>query len=117
MSVSLSIPRFPFRAQAKKRETRGSTPITASEPVEKSAPIQDNPAQDKPEDQVDLPSSPKETMETPNPPSPLKIAEDPYTVVITGTHFSKPATTVLSKHVSSSAQPVIEYELSKVKLS
>ncbi|KAI5000401.1 hypothetical protein ZWY2020_004990 [Hordeum vulgare] len=104
-------------AQAKKRKTGGSTPITASEPVEKSAPIQDNPAQDKPEDQVDLPSLPKETMETPNPPSPLKTAEDPDAVVITGTHFSKPATTVLSKHVSSSAQPAIEHELSKAKLS
>ena len=56
-------------------------------------------------------------METPNPPSPLKTAEDPDDVVITGTRFSKPASAVLSKHVSSSAQPSIEYELSKAKLS
>ncbi|KAI4996973.1 hypothetical protein ZWY2020_052315 [Hordeum vulgare] len=105
------------RAQAKKRKTGGSTPITTSEPIEKSAPIQDNPDQDKPEDQVDLPSSPKENMETPNPPSPLTTAEDQDVVVITGTHFSKPATSVLSKHISSSAQPAFEHELSKAKLS
>ncbi|KAI4992973.1 hypothetical protein ZWY2020_007286 [Hordeum vulgare] len=103
--------------QAKKRKTGGSTSITSSEPIEKSAPIQDNPDQDKPEDQVDLPSSPNETMETPNPPSPLKTAEDPDAVVITGTRFSKPAASILSKHVSSSAQPVFEHELSKAKLS
>ena len=56
-------------------------------------------------------------MEAPNPPSPLKTTEDPNAVVITGTRFSKPATSVLSKHVSSSAQPVFEHELSKAKLS
>ena len=107
----------PFRAQVKKRKTGGSTPIIISEPTEKSVPIQDNPNQDKPEDQVDLPSSPKETMNAPKPPSPLTIAEDPDAVIITGTSFSKPATSVLSKHVSSSSQTVPEYELSKAKLS
>ena len=56
-------------------------------------------------------------MDAPNPPSPLTIAENPDVVVITGTRFSKPATAVLSKHVSSSSQTVPEYELSKAKLS
>ncbi|KAI5008436.1 hypothetical protein ZWY2020_009484 [Hordeum vulgare] len=56
-------------------------------------------------------------MDAPNPPSPLTTAEDPDAIVITGTRFSKPAIAVLSKHVSSSAQPILEHELSKAKLS
>ncbi|KAI4998589.1 hypothetical protein ZWY2020_053931 [Hordeum vulgare] len=104
-------------AQAKNRKTGGSTSTTGPEPIEKPAPIQDNPAKDKSEDQADLPNSPKEGMETPNPPSPLKTAQDPDAVIITGTRFSKPASAVLSKHVSSSAQPSIEHEISKDKLS
>ena len=114
---SLNAPLSSFRAEAKKRKTGGSTPIIISEPIKEPVPIQDNPDQDKPEDQVDLPSSPKETMDAPKPPSPLTTAEDPDAVIITGTSFSKPATTVLSKHVSSSAQPILEHELSKAKLS
>ncbi|KAI4996092.1 hypothetical protein ZWY2020_041190 [Hordeum vulgare] len=55
-------------------------------------------------------------METPNPPSPLKTGEDPDDVIITSTRFSKPASAVLSKHVSSSAHPSIEHEISKAKL-
>ena len=55
--------------------------------------------------------------DAPKPPSPLTTAEDLDAVVITGTRFSKPATAVLSKHVSSSAQPILEHELSKAKLS
>ena len=98
---SLNAPLSSFRTQAKKRKTGGSTPIIISEPIKEPAPIQDNPDQDKPEDQVDLPSSPKETMDAPKPPSPLTTTEDPDAVIITGTSFSKPATTVLSKHVSS----------------
>ena len=101
MSVFKRTP-FSFRAQAKKRKTGGSTSTTAPEPIEKPAPIQDNPAKDKSEDQADLPNSPKEGMETPNPPSPLKTAEDPDAVIITGTPCSKKASVVLSKHISSS---------------
>ncbi|KAI5006569.1 hypothetical protein ZWY2020_033812 [Hordeum vulgare] len=104
-------------AEGEKRKTGESTPIIISEPTMKSAPIQDNPNQDKPEDQVDLPSSPKETMDATKPPSPLTTAEDLGAVIITGTSFSKPATAVLSKHVSSSSQTAPEYELSKAKLS
>ncbi|KAI5012421.1 hypothetical protein ZWY2020_024555 [Hordeum vulgare] len=77
----------------------------------------DNPAKDKYDDQADLLNSPKEGMEMPNPPSPLKTAEDPDAVIIIGTRFSKPASAVLSKHISSSAQPSIEHEISKAKLS
>ncbi|KAI4980335.1 hypothetical protein ZWY2020_020820 [Hordeum vulgare] len=104
------------RAQAKKRKTSGSTPIIISEPIKESAPTQDNPDQDEPEDQMDFPGSPKETMDAPKPPSPLTTAEDPDAVIITCTSFSKPATTVLSKHVPSSSQTIPESGLSKAKL-
>ena len=43
--------------------------------------------------------------------------EDPDAVVITGSGFSKPAATVLSKHVASSSQAIPESGLSKAKLS
>ena len=66
---------------------------------------------------MDLPDSPKETMDAPKPPSPLTTAKDPDAVIITGTSFSKPATTVLSKHVPSSSQTIPEPGLSKAKLS
>ena len=56
-------------------------------------------------------------MDAPKPPSPLMTAEDPDAVVITGTGFSKPAATVLSKHVASSSQTIPESGLSKAKLS
>ncbi|KAI4995217.1 hypothetical protein ZWY2020_035120 [Hordeum vulgare] len=111
---SLNAPLSSFEHSEEKKA--GSTPIIISEPIKEPAPIQDNPNQDKTEDQVDLPSSPKETMDAPKPPSPLTTTEDPD-VIITGTSFSKPATAVLSKHVSSSSQTVPEYELSKAKLS
>ncbi|KAI4983549.1 hypothetical protein ZWY2020_025415 [Hordeum vulgare] len=104
-------------AQAKKRKTGGSTSTTAPEPIEKPAPTQANPTKDKPDDQADLPSSPKEGTETPNPPSPLKTTEDPDVVIITGTGFSKMASAVLSKHVSTSTQPSTRHEISKAKLS
>ncbi|KAI4989795.1 hypothetical protein ZWY2020_038158 [Hordeum vulgare] len=104
-------------AQAKKRKTGGSTSTTAPEPIEKPVPSQANPAKDKPDDQADLPSSPKERTEMPNPPSPLKTAEDLDDVIITGTSFSKPASAVLSKHVSASTQPSTGHEISKAKLS
>ncbi|KAI5008166.1 hypothetical protein ZWY2020_009214 [Hordeum vulgare] len=63
-------------AQAKKRKTSGSTPVATSEPIKESTPIQDNPDQAEPENQMDLPESPKETMDTPKPPSPLTTTED-----------------------------------------
>ncbi|KAI4968566.1 hypothetical protein ZWY2020_045896 [Hordeum vulgare] len=103
-------------AQAKKRKTSGSTPVPTSEPIKESAPIQDNPDQAEPENQMDLPESPKETMDTPKPPSPLMTREDQNAVVITGTGFSKPAATVLSKHMASSSQAIPELGLSKAKL-
>ena len=109
---------FPFvRAQAKKRKTSGSTPVATSEPIKESISIQDNPDQTEPENQMDLPESPKETMDAPKPPSPLTTTEDPDAVVITGSGFSKPAATVLSKHVASSSQAIPESGLSKAKLS
>ncbi|KAI4979694.1 hypothetical protein ZWY2020_016447 [Hordeum vulgare] len=95
----------------------GSTPVTTSEPVKESVPIQDNPDQGEPENQMDLPHSPKETMDAPKTPSPLTTAEDPDAVVITGTGFSKPVATVLSRHVASSSQAIPESGLSKAKLS
>ncbi|KAI4967084.1 hypothetical protein ZWY2020_031065 [Hordeum vulgare] len=104
-------------AQAKKRKTGGSTSTTAPEPIEKPASTQDNLAKDKSDDQADLPNSPKEGTKTPNPPSSLKTAEDPDVVIITGTSFSKPASAVLSKYVSTSTQPSIGHEISKAKLS
>ncbi|KAI4983873.1 hypothetical protein ZWY2020_025739 [Hordeum vulgare] len=56
-------------------------------------------------------------MDAPKPPSTLMTAEDPDAVVITGTGFSKPAATVLSKHVASSSQTIPESGLSKARLS
>ncbi|KAI4988300.1 hypothetical protein ZWY2020_029930 [Hordeum vulgare] len=106
-----------FRAQAKKRKTSGSTPVTTSEPIKESMPTQDNPDQGEPENQMDLPDSPKEAMDAPKLPSPLMTTEDPDAVVITGTGFSKPAATVLSRHVASSSQAIPESGLSKAKLS
>ncbi|KAI4975882.1 hypothetical protein ZWY2020_049489 [Hordeum vulgare] len=103
--------------QAKKRKTGGSTSTPAPEPKENPTPAHANPTKDKPDDQADLPSSPKEGMETPNPPSPLKRAEDPDAAIITGTSFFKPALAVLSKHVSSSSHPSTRHEISKAKLS
>ena len=97
-----------FRAQAKKRKPSGSTPVPTSEPIEDSAPNQDEPDQAEPENQMDLPESPKETTDIPKPPSPLTTTEDPDAVIITGTGFSKPAATVLSKHVASSSQAIPE---------
>ena len=80
-------------------------------------PTQDNPDQGDPEDQMDLPDLPKEAMDAPKSPSPLMTTEDPDAVVITGTGFSKPAATVLSRHVASSSQAIPESGLSKTKLS
>ncbi|KAI5000653.1 hypothetical protein ZWY2020_005242 [Hordeum vulgare] len=80
-------------------------------------PTQDNPDQGEPENQMDLPDSPKETTDAPKSPSPLMTIEDPDVVVITGTGFSKPAATVLSRHVASSSQAIPESGLSKTKLS
>ncbi|KAI5005623.1 hypothetical protein ZWY2020_032866, partial [Hordeum vulgare] len=101
----------------KKRKTSRPTPIIISEPIKESVPIQDDPDQGEPENQMDLPNSPKETMDAPKPPNPLMTAEDPDDVVITGTGFSKPAATVLSKHVAPSSQTIPESGLSKAKLS
>ena len=55
-------------------------------------------------------------MDAPKPPSPLTTTEDRDAVVITGSGFSKPAGTVLSKHVASSSQGIPESGLSKGKL-
>ncbi|KAI4988679.1 hypothetical protein ZWY2020_035919 [Hordeum vulgare] len=104
-------------AQAKKRKTSGSTPDATSEPTKESTSTQDNPDQTEPAIQVDLPESPKETMHASKSPNPLMTTEDPDAVVITGSGFSKPAATVLSKHVASSSQAIPESGLSKVKLS
>ncbi|KAI5012938.1 hypothetical protein ZWY2020_025204 [Hordeum vulgare] len=56
-------------------------------------------------------------MEAPNPPNLLKETEDPDAVIITGTSFSKPASAVLSKHVSTSSHPYTGHKISKAKLS
>ncbi|KAI5011779.1 hypothetical protein ZWY2020_013916 [Hordeum vulgare] len=103
-------------AQAKKRKTGGSTSTPAPELKENPAPARADLAKDIPDDRVDLPSSPKEGMEAPNPPNPLKAAEDPDVVVITGTSFSEPASAILSKHVSTSSHPSTRHEISKDKL-
>ena len=108
---------FSFRAQAKKRKTGGSTSTLAPELKEMPALARTDPAKDIPDDQVGLPSSSKEGMETPKPPNPLKATEDPDAVIITGTGFSKPASAILSKHVSTSSHPSSKHEISKAKLS
>ena len=108
---------FSFRAQAKKRKTGGSISTPALELKEMPAPARADPAKDIPDDRVDLPSSSKEAMEAPNPPNPLKVTEDPDAVIVTGTSFSKPASAVLSKHVSTSSDPSTGHEISKAKLS
>ena len=105
-----------LRAQAKKRKTGGSTSTPTPEHKENPAPTRADPAKDISDDRVDLPSSPKEGMEAPNPPNPLKATEDPDAVIIIGTSFSKPASAVLSKHVSTSSHPSTGHEISKAKL-
>uniref|UniRef100_A0A8I6X626 Uncharacterized protein n=1 Tax=Hordeum vulgare subsp. vulgare TaxID=112509 RepID=A0A8I6X626_HORVV len=102
--------------QAKKRKTSGSIPDATSEPPKKSTPTQDDLDHAEPAIQVDLPESPKETMDASKSPNPLMTTEDPDAVVITGSGFSKPAATVLSKHVASSSQAIPESGLSKAKL-
>ncbi|KAI4976343.1 hypothetical protein ZWY2020_049950 [Hordeum vulgare] len=104
-------------AQAKKRKTGGSTSTPALELKENPAPARADPTKDISDDRVDLPSSPKEGMEAPNPPNPLKAAEDPDVVVITGTGFSKPTSAILSKHVSTLSHPSTGHEISMAKLS
>ncbi|KAI4974838.1 hypothetical protein ZWY2020_048445 [Hordeum vulgare] len=104
-------------AQAKKRKTSGSIPDATSQPPKKSTPTQDDPDYAEPAIQVDLPESPKETMDASKSPNPLMTTEDPDAVVITGSGFSNPAATVLSKHVASSSQAIPESGLSKAKLS
>ncbi|KAI5011646.1 hypothetical protein ZWY2020_013783 [Hordeum vulgare] len=104
-------------AQAKKRKTSGSIPDATSEPPKKSTPTQDDLGHAEPAIQVDLPESPKETTHASKSPNPLMTTEDPDVVVITGSGFSKPAATVLSKHVASSSQAIPESGLSKAKLS
>ncbi|KAI5012274.1 hypothetical protein ZWY2020_024408 [Hordeum vulgare] len=104
-------------AQAKKRKTSGSIPDATSEPPKESTPTQDDPGHAEPTIQVDLPESSKETTDASKSPNPLMTTEDPDAVVITGSGFSKPAATVLSKHVASSSQAIPESGLSKAKLS
>ncbi|KAI5016698.1 hypothetical protein ZWY2020_006549 [Hordeum vulgare] len=70
-------------AQAKKRKTGGSTSTPAPEHKAIPAPAHADPAKDMSDDRVDLPSSPKGSMEAPNPPNPLKATEDPHAVIIT----------------------------------
>ncbi|KAI4996000.1 hypothetical protein ZWY2020_040502 [Hordeum vulgare] len=101
-------------AQAKKRKTSGPTPDTAPDPMRETTPTPD---QAEPATQVDRRESPREVMDAPKLPSPLTTTEDPDAVFITGSGFSKPAATVLSKHVASSSQAIPESRLSKAKLS
>ena len=105
------------RAQAKKRKTSGSIPDATSELPRKSTPTQEDPGHAEPAIQVDLPESPKGKADAPGSPNILATADDPDAVVITGSGFSKPAATVLSKHVASSSQAIPESGLSKAKLS
>ena len=76
----------------------------------------DVPADDIPDVRDDSPGSLKETTDNVNPPSSPKATEDPDTVIITSTGYSKPAAAVLSKHTSKESHPFAEEDLTKLKL-
>ncbi|KAI4997902.1 hypothetical protein ZWY2020_053244 [Hordeum vulgare] len=114
-------------AQAKKRKTGdlSSAPKTTEvfgmrtfvpEFDEDQAAARDDPVDDIPDVRTDSPGPLKETTENVNPPSSSKATEDPNTVIVTGTGYSKPATAVLSKHASKEAHPSAEQNITKLKL-
>ncbi|KAI5006345.1 hypothetical protein ZWY2020_033588 [Hordeum vulgare] len=117
----------PSRAQAKKRKTGdlSSAPKT-SEVFGMSTPIpklDNDPAanhdyllDDIPDVRTNPPSPLKEATENVNPPSSSKVAEDPDTVVVTGTGYSKPTTVVLTKHASKETHSSAEQDITKLKL-
>ncbi|KAI5015449.1 hypothetical protein ZWY2020_056839 [Hordeum vulgare] len=115
-----------------KRKRLASHHLTpkATEKVGISTPIpkaQDEPAEphtkafdDLPDTQDEPPSPQKEAAENLNPPSPKKAAEDMTPdldqVFITGTCYSEPASTVLTKHTSKDTPILIEKGMTKLKL-
>ncbi|KAI5004635.1 hypothetical protein ZWY2020_031878 [Hordeum vulgare] len=115
------------RAQAKKRKTGDlsyapkatevfgmSTSVLELE--EDPAATHDDLVDDIPDVRTDPSSPPKEVIENVNPPSSSKAAEDPDIVVVTGTSYSKPATTVLIKHASKETHSSAEQDITKLKL-
>ncbi|KAI4995944.1 hypothetical protein ZWY2020_040446 [Hordeum vulgare] len=89
-----------------------SIPEAQEEPAE----THDNVFDDLPDIRVDLPSPQKEVTKVINPPSPHKAREDPDSVVVTGTGYSKPATAVLTKHTPKDARVFAEKDTTKPKL-
>ncbi|KAI4994116.1 hypothetical protein ZWY2020_028393 [Hordeum vulgare] len=104
-------------AQAKKRKTSGSIPDATSEPPRKATPTQEDPSQNEPTIQANPPESPKGSTDVPRSPVVMATADDPDAVVITGFGFSKPAATILSKHIASPSPSLPESGASKAKLS
>ncbi|KAI4996243.1 hypothetical protein ZWY2020_046834 [Hordeum vulgare] len=114
-------------AQAKKRKTgeSSSPPKTAEvfgmstsireaqeEPVETYDDIFD----DFPGIPVNLPSPQKKVTENVKPPSPHKAPEDPNSVVITSTGYSKPTAAMLTKHATKDDQVFAEKDITKLNL-
>ena len=89
---------------------------SAPEFDEDQAAARDDPVDDIPDVRIDSPGPLKETTEKVNPPSSSKVIEDPDTVIITSTGYSKPAAVVLSKHASKESHPSAEQDITKLKL-
>ena len=71
---------------------------------------------DIPDVRTDSPSPLKEATKNVNLPSSSKAAEDPDTIVVTGTSYSKPARPVLTKHASKETHSFAEQDITKLKL-
>ncbi|KAE8800875.1 hypothetical protein D1007_23585 [Hordeum vulgare] len=89
-----------------------SVPQAQKEPAE----ICDDILDDFPHIRVNPSSPQKEVTENINPPNPSKAPEDPDSVVVTGTVYSKLATAVLTKHAPKDAQVFVEKDITNVKL-
>ncbi|KAI4996404.1 hypothetical protein ZWY2020_051189 [Hordeum vulgare] len=89
-----------------------SVPEAPEELVE----VRDDIFDDVPDIRVNPSSPQKEVTENINPSSPSKAPEDPDTVIVTGTGYSKPATAVLTKHTPKDAQVFEEKDITKLKL-
>ncbi|KAI5008362.1 hypothetical protein ZWY2020_009410 [Hordeum vulgare] len=83
---------------------------------EDPATTHDDLVDDVPDVPTDPPSPLKETTENVNPPSSSKAVEDPDTVIVTSTGYSKPAEAMLTKHESKETHASAEQDITELKL-
>ncbi|KAI4990147.1 hypothetical protein ZWY2020_038510 [Hordeum vulgare] len=91
------------------------TSASVPEIDEEQAAAHDILVDDIPDVRDDSPVILKETADKVNPPSPLKVTEDPDDVVVTGTGYSTPPVAVLSKHTSKESRLSPDQDTSKLK--